>query len=122
MRACYTDRLLNRVFFLCFPCAFGGIRIFEFFNILVCQASEVYAEMKKKVLVKHERQGLEGQLCSLLRIAGDAMSPKVRNNWERLAAAATVTCTRPCIPDSLFCVAVSRGLCPYMCMTDKGEV
>lgn len=42
------------------------------------KASEAYAELKKKVLIKQERQGLEGQLCSLLRIAGqDTLSTKV---------------------------------------------
>lgn len=41
------------------------------------QASEVYAELRKKVLMKQERQCLEGQLCSLLRIGGDTMSTKV---------------------------------------------
>lgn len=43
------------------------------------QASEAYAELRKKVLVKKQRQQVEGQLCSLLRISGDhQLSPKVR--------------------------------------------
>lgn len=41
------------------------------------QAADVYAELRKKVLVKQERQSLESQLCSLIRIEGDGMSCKV---------------------------------------------
>lgn len=45
----------------------------------------MYRELKKKVLIKQERQGLEGQLCSLLRITGDTMSAKVRMTYTLIA-------------------------------------
>lgn len=38
----------------------------------------MYAELKKKVQVKKQRQQLEGQMCSLIRIERDEMSCKVR--------------------------------------------
>ena len=45
------------------------------------QAAEVYAELRKKVVVKQQRQSLESQLCSLIRIEGESMSCKVRITW-----------------------------------------
>lgn len=46
--------------------------------LILLQTAEVYAELKKKVLVKQERQTIEGKLCSLIRIEGGDMSCKVR--------------------------------------------
>jgi len=42
------------------------------------QAADEYASLRQKVLVKKERQSLEGQLSSLIRIEGKTMSCKVR--------------------------------------------
>eukprot|EP00904_Undaria_pinnatifida_P000811 jgi/Undpi1/10730/HiC_scaffold_29.g13178.m1 len=49
-------------------------------------AADVYAELRKKVLVKQERQSLESQLCSLIRIEGDGMSCKAEEHVRRLAS------------------------------------
>ncbi|CAN0214269.1 unnamed protein product [Scytosiphon promiscuus] len=49
-------------------------------------AADAYAELKKKVLVKKERQSLEGQLTSLIRIEGNTMSCKAGDLVRRLAS------------------------------------
>lgn len=52
---------------------------FRFFSLCSppTQAADVYSELRRKVLVKKERQSLEGQLSSLIRIEGNTMSCKV---------------------------------------------
>ncbi|CAN0062472.1 unnamed protein product [Ascophyllum nodosum] len=49
-------------------------------------SAEMYAELKKKVQVKKERQQLEGKLCSLIRIEKDDMSCKAEEHVRRLAS------------------------------------
>ncbi|CAM9136475.1 unnamed protein product [Ectocarpus sp. 12 AP-2014] len=48
-------------------------------------AAEAYHELKKKVLVKKERQSLEGQLSSLICIEGNSMSCKKQDCVRRLS-------------------------------------
>ncbi|CAM9726337.1 unnamed protein product [Pylaiella littoralis] len=49
-------------------------------------AADVYAELRRKVEVKKQRQSLEGQLSSLIRIEGNNMSCKVGGCVRRLAS------------------------------------
>lgn len=81
---CTINSLLHLYFqVVCPRMAEYDSEVFAFLHALLYgyQAAEVYAELKKKVVVKQQRQSLESQLCSLIRIEGGSMSCKVRILW-----------------------------------------